>query len=69
MTRTIPALSALAVTGSLVLFALVQRGVPTPPAASGACLAEPAAVAPVAPAAAPATSCGDETVLASAEAR
>jgi hypothetical protein len=69
MTRTIPALSALAVTCSLVLFALLQRGVPTHPAASGTCLAEPAAAAPVTVAAVEVTSCGDETVLASAEAR
>ena len=76
MTRTIPALSALAVTFSLLVFALLQRGaLPTAPAAIGACLDAPAvtavaAPAPVVPAAVEVTSCGGEpTVLASAEAR
>lgn len=68
MTRTIPALSALAVTLSLVLFALLQRGTPTAPAATGACLVEPVAPAPVTPAP-EVTSCGGEAVVASAEAR
>jgi hypothetical protein len=73
MTRTIPALTALAVTLSLLVFALLQRGaVPTAPATLGACLDTPAAQAPapVVPAAIEVTSCGgDATVLASAEAR
>ena len=68
MTRTLPALSALAVTFSLLVFALLQRSAPTAPASTDACLDTPAvAAAPVAPAL-EVTSCGDETALASAEA-
>ncbi len=71
MTRTIPALSALAVTFSLLVFALLQRNAPLAPATSGVCSAAPVAatIAPVAPASVEVTSCGDETVLASTESR
>jgi hypothetical protein len=69
MTRTIPALGALAVTFSLVLFALLQRSAATPPAASEVCLAEPAVAAEPAVPVTDLASCGEETVLASAGAR
>jgi hypothetical protein len=70
MNRTLPALSALAVTCSLLVFALLQKSAPTPPAVTGACLDAPAAAAaPVVPASVEIGSCGgDETLVASAEA-
>jgi hypothetical protein len=61
MNRTLPALSALAVTFSLLVFALLQRGAPTVPASAGACLAAAAVeAAPVAPAPVEINSCGDD---------
>jgi hypothetical protein len=70
MTRTLPALSALAITLSLLVFALLQRTATTAPGASGACLVDaPALTAkPVPPAGNEVNACGAETVLASAEA-
>jgi hypothetical protein len=68
MNRTFPALSALAVTFSLLVFALLQRGVPTAPAIAGACADGPAVTAAPVPVAAEVTSCGvDETRVARAE--
>ena len=68
MNRTLPALSALAVTFSLLVFALLQRGVPAAPAVGGACLDAPAVTAaPVVRAPVEVSSCGgDETRVASA---
>lgn len=68
MTRTLPALSALAITFSLLVFALLQRGAQQDPTTAGACPVDAPAVelAPVAPVVAEVASCGDETVVASA---
>jgi hypothetical protein len=70
MTRTLPALGALAITLSLLVFALLQRTATAAPATSGACLvAAPTLVATsIASARAEVTSCVDETIVASAEA-
>jgi hypothetical protein len=70
MNRTLPALSALAVTFSLLVFAVLQRSAPTPPAGSGVCLdaPPPVAAAPVVTVPAPVNSCGaSDALVASAE--
>jgi hypothetical protein len=69
MTRTLPALGALAITLSLLVFALLQRASTEAAAASGACLVDAMALAPtpVAPAPTEITACADETIVASAE--
>jgi hypothetical protein len=70
MNRTLPALSALAVTFSLLVFALLHKSAPTAPAVTGVCLDAPAVTAAhVVPASVEGASCGgDETLVASAEA-
>lgn len=70
MNRTRSALSALAVTFSLLVFALLQKSAPTAPAVTGACFDAPAVTAAhVVPVSVEVGSCGvDETLVASAEA-
>jgi hypothetical protein len=68
MNRTLPALSALAVIFSLLIFALLQRGSATAPVIGGACADGPAVTAAPVPVPAEATACGvDETRVARAE--